>query len=503
MEQESAQSTRREQLAAPPAEHDGSTRKRTATQASEKSQSKKANIPYGLEEEEPEDEDEEHVPRRVEPGREKKAETTNKRDSAQKSVRILPNMNGPVQAEEVGREKEVNAREPPDATAHTTQQSITSTSSATRRYRQPTSGGRRISLDELEEAVANMEFRRDEENKIRVACPYCDGKEFRGWVRNICTHFVTHLRIEDRPYLCPQDDCEQTSIQLSDFRTHFEGRHKELTWNDEIAKECEVAPNRARLNEIKRIIEELTRQEKLSFEELENQAKGSTLERELEGRFVFHCSVCELAVKVTGGRSVRVGQHLSTHLANECLPFACPTRDCKHATTRLSHIKEHFQSVHKELEWTVEVEKESAVTEHAKRLDAIVHRVLARNPAVRGLSLDDLRARQGSCTFTRDAEGTVRMKCSLCSEQIKADKRSSIRHLMSHLRHSCLPLRCTENECQYTTSRIDRMRIHFRITHEGKELTKKMEKDCEVIDNKKQLDAIVASIFVRRPRSDS
>ncbi|KAH7701108.1 hypothetical protein AAVH_31762 [Aphelenchoides avenae] len=408
-------------------------------------------------------------------------------------MRISPKLNGPVQAEEVGREKEVNAREPPAATAQATQQSSSSTSSATRRERQPPSADTRISLDELEEAVANMEFQSVEGSKIRVACPYCAGKEVCGSPINICVHLATHLRTEDRPYHCSQDECHKTSIQLSDMRMHFEGPHKQLTWNDEMAKQCEVAPNTERLNAIKRLVEERTgRIKKLCFEELEEQAKTSTLERDL-----FRCSICALTMKYNCGRPQLVGQHLSAHLGRHCLPFACPARGCKHATARLSRLKEHFQTAHKELEWTGEVEKESVVTENVKRMEAIVRGVLAE----RKLSLDDLEARAANCTFTRDAEGILRMKCSVCTEQIKADKRSSIRyHLLSHLRHSCLPLSCSEDGCWYMTGRLQNLRVHLRISHEGKELTTKMEKDCEMNNNKKQLNAIVTSICARRPR---
>ncbi|KAH7695977.1 hypothetical protein AAVH_36958 [Aphelenchoides avenae] len=65
------------------------------------------------------------------------------------------------------------------------------------------------------------------------------------------------------------------------MRAHFEGRHKEQTWNDKMAKDCEVAPNVERLNAIKRLVKERSGcvAEKLSFEELKEQAKTSTLER--------------------------------------------------------------------------------------------------------------------------------------------------------------------------------------------------------------------------------
>ncbi|KAH7662519.1 zinc finger protein ZXDC, partial [Aphelenchoides avenae] len=223
----------------------------------------------------------------------------------------------------------------------------------------------------------------DEENKIRVACPYCEDKEFRGWAQNICTHFVGHLRIEDRPYRCSQNGCYQTSTQVSDMRAHFKSQHKKQTWNDEMAKLSEVGPNKERLNAIKRLVEESTgRFKEKTFEELEEQAK--------------------------------------------------------------------------------------------------------------------------TCTLERDAEGILRMKCSVCTEQIKAYKRSCIRyHLMSHLGHSSLPLRCSEDECPYTASRLEHLRLHLRISHDEKELTKEMEKNCELIDNKKRLDAIVAAIYARRPRKDS
>ncbi|KAH7723488.1 hypothetical protein AAVH_08967 [Aphelenchoides avenae] len=264
-EQEATQSVRKEQLAAPPVEHDTSTRKRTAPQACEESQPTKAKTLHGLEEEEPEDEEEEeHV---CLPVRENKAAVTNLQGPVRKSTNIALNTDGSSRAEEVSREKEVNASEPRAAEGPAMQQRSTSAL---------------ISMDQLEEAIANMEFPRDDENKICVTCPYCKArKDVCGFPADIFKHFAAHLRSEDRPYLCSQDECHYTSVKVEKMRRHFEGRHKELTWTDEIAKACEVGPNGERLNAIKQVLAERTRlcAEKLSFEELEERANSSTLER--------------------------------------------------------------------------------------------------------------------------------------------------------------------------------------------------------------------------------
>ncbi|KAH7710150.1 hypothetical protein AAVH_22555 [Aphelenchoides avenae] len=504
-EQEAAQSVSKEPLGVQPVEHDSSTRKRTAPEACEESQPKKANVWHGLEEEETEDdEEEEHVHQREKPAREKQAVITNE----QKSSNISQKPNCPVQAEEGIRERDGNASEPRAAAGPATHQSSTSTSSATRDDREPFPSGTRISLDELEQAIANMDFQRDDENKIRASCPYCDREELCGRPKTIFMHLITHLHIEHRAYHCSQDGCNQTSVEVTHMRKHFESRHKELTWNDENAKQCEVAPNLERLNAIKRLLTERTGRfrEKLSFDELEERVKTSTLKRCADGIYTLKCSVCHDAMtrKVKCGRAALVDQHLRAHLAPDCVLFTCPARGCKHATARLPDLKDHFLLVHKELKWTAEVEEKSAVTENVKRLEAVVQIVLAANPVPIGLSLDDLEAQAGNCTYTRNAKGFLSLKCSVCNEQISVTQSGNIRqHLVSHLHQSSLPLRCLEDGCQHMSYRVEALRKHMPSVHGGKELTKSMEKDCEVLDNKKQLDAIVADLYARRPPKPS
>ncbi|KAH7723545.1 hypothetical protein AAVH_09024 [Aphelenchoides avenae] len=215
--------------------------------------------------------------------------------------------------------------------------------------------GTPISMDQLERAVADRNFRRN------------DCKEVSGSVADICSHFEVHLRTRDRSFHCSQGGCQQTAAYAWNMHLHFQRCHKKVAWNDEIKNACTVRTNSERLDGIRRLIRLRAGacSAKLSFDLLEEVAKNSTLTSNFKAK------------------KSAVNEHVKRLEAIVQSVLAANPDESRLSLDELEARAENCTITrHGGKELTKNLEKDCELLDNKKHLDAIVTSIYARRPPV-------------------------------------------------------------------------------------------------------------------------